>query len=88
MIIPLPFVCILLFFHYFFHVLAVIRYKILAASKIKDSFTPEKAAQVILDHIQLDPEQYRMGKTKVQFNKTQLYFALITNSLITWSCNK
>lgn len=29
--------------------------------------TPEKAAQVILEHIQLDPEQYRMGKTKVQF---------------------
>lgn len=39
---------------------------------------PEKAAQVILDHIQLDPEQYRMGKTKVQCNTRQLYFALIT----------
>lgn len=66
-----------IFCYYLFHVLARIRYKILAASKIKDNMTPEKAAQVILEQIQLDPEQYRMGKTKVQFYKT-LYFALIT----------
>ncbi|XP_057653583.1 myosin heavy chain, muscle isoform X40 [Diorhabda carinulata] len=44
-----------------------LRYKILAASNIKDSMTPEKATQVILEHIQLDAEQYRMGKTKVFF---------------------
>lgn len=31
--------------------------------------TPEKAAQVILEQIQLDPEQYRMGKTKVQLKR-------------------
>lgn len=36
--------------------------------------TPEKAAQIILDSTTLDPEQYRFGKTKVQFYKTQLYF--------------
>lgn len=41
------------------------RYKILAATQIKDGMTNEKAAQIILDAIQLDPEQYRMGKTKV-----------------------
>lgn len=49
-----------------FSVLARIRYKILAASLIKDSYTPEKASQIILDLIQLDAEQYRLGKTKVQ----------------------
>lgn len=26
---------------------------------------PEKIAQIILEEVQLDPEQYRMGKTKV-----------------------
>ncbi|XP_074040825.1 myosin heavy chain isoform X25 [Leptinotarsa decemlineata] len=44
-----------------------LRYKILSASAIRDNMTPEKAAQVILDHINLDPEQYRLGKTKVFF---------------------
>lgn len=28
--------------------------------------TPEKIAQIILDAAQLEPEQFRMGKTKVQ----------------------
>lgn len=65
------FVCVFCYFLFS----CVFRYKILAASKIKDSITPEKAAQVILDETQLDPEQYRMGKTKVQFYKTRLYFA-------------
>lgn len=45
--------------------LAPTRYKILAAKDIKDSTTPEKAAQIILDTIQLDTEQFRLGKTKV-----------------------
>lgn len=36
--------------------------------------TPEKAAQIILDTIQLDAEQFRMGKTKVQSQ-----FTLIDN---------
>ncbi|XP_060521398.1 myosin heavy chain, muscle isoform X18 [Cylas formicarius] len=44
-----------------------LRYKILVASAIKDSTTPEKAAQIILDSINLDKEQYRLGKTKVFF---------------------
>ncbi|XP_030752193.1 myosin heavy chain, muscle isoform X46 [Sitophilus oryzae] len=44
-----------------------LRYKILAASLIKDSMTPEKAAEVILDSIALEKEQYRLGKTKVFF---------------------
>ncbi|XP_072381322.1 myosin heavy chain, muscle isoform X44 [Diabrotica undecimpunctata] len=44
-----------------------LRYKILAASQIKDTMTAEKAAQIILEHIQLDPEQFRLGKTKVFF---------------------
>ncbi|KAJ8937269.1 hypothetical protein NQ318_005667 [Aromia moschata] len=44
-----------------------LRYKILAASSIKDSFTAEKAAQIILDTVNLDAELYRLGKTKVFF---------------------
>ncbi|XP_050298498.1 myosin heavy chain, muscle isoform X38 [Anthonomus grandis grandis] len=44
-----------------------LRYKILAASLIKDTMTPEKAAEIILDQVNLDKEQYRMGKTKVFF---------------------
>ncbi|XP_049825634.1 myosin heavy chain, muscle isoform X9 [Aethina tumida] len=44
-----------------------LRYKILAATLIKDSMTPEKAASVILDHINLDKELFRMGKSKVFF---------------------
>ncbi|XP_044252370.1 myosin heavy chain, muscle isoform X19 [Tribolium madens] len=44
-----------------------LRYKILAASSIRDDMTPEKASQVILETINLDAEQYRLGKTKVFF---------------------
>ncbi|XP_066140623.1 myosin heavy chain, muscle isoform X21 [Euwallacea fornicatus] len=44
-----------------------LRYKILAASLVKEAPTAEKAAEVILDHIALDKEQYRLGKTKVFF---------------------
>lgn len=49
------------------------RYKILSASAIPENSTPEKATQIILDQIQLDAEQYRMGKTKVQFLIQKLY---------------
>lgn len=45
------------------------RYKILAANDIKDGMTAEKATQIILDKVGLDTEQYRMGKTKVQYLK-------------------
>ncbi|XP_068914316.1 myosin heavy chain, muscle isoform X33 [Tenebrio molitor] len=44
-----------------------LRYKILAASSIKDDFSPEKASQIILDTVNLDSEQFRLGKTKVFF---------------------
>ncbi|XP_048519420.1 myosin heavy chain, muscle isoform X9 [Dendroctonus ponderosae] len=44
-----------------------LRYKILAPSSIKASTTPEKAAEIILDAIALEKEQFRMGKTKVFF---------------------
>nr|XP_015837781.1 PREDICTED: myosin heavy chain, muscle isoform X7 [Tribolium castaneum] len=44
-----------------------LRYKILAASAIRDDMAPEKASQVILETINLDAEQYRLGKTKVFF---------------------
>ncbi|XP_055547311.1 myosin heavy chain, muscle isoform X24 [Wyeomyia smithii] len=43
-----------------------LRYKILCPQLIKDH-TPEKACQIILSHIQLPDEQFRMGKTKVFF---------------------
>lgn len=41
------------------------RYKILCANAIKDNCEPKKAAELILDAINLEPEQYRMGHTKV-----------------------
>lgn len=44
------------------------RYKILSANLINDSMTPEKATQIILDTANLDSEQYRLGKTKVQLS--------------------
>nr|CAD7453412.1 unnamed protein product [Timema tahoe] len=44
-----------------------LRYKILCAHLVKDELTPEQAAQAILDHANVDPEQYRMGHTKVFF---------------------
>ncbi|XP_045477218.1 myosin heavy chain, muscle isoform X35 [Harmonia axyridis] len=44
-----------------------LRYKILAASSVKDGITAEKATTLILEAINLDKEQYRLGKTKVFF---------------------
>ncbi|XP_063904238.1 myosin heavy chain, muscle isoform X4 [Zophobas morio] len=44
-----------------------LRYKILAASSIKDDMTPEKASQIVLETVNLDAEQFRLGKTKVFF---------------------
>lgn len=44
------------------------RYTILAASVVPKGFSDAKAtSQKILDHIQLDPNQWRMGNTKVFF---------------------
>lgn len=41
------------------------RYKILCANAIKEPCEPLKATQLILDAINLEPDQYRMGLTKV-----------------------
>ena len=41
------------------------RYKILCANAIKEPSEPQKATQLILDAINLEPELYRMGLTKV-----------------------
>lgn len=41
------------------------RYKILCANAIKEPCDPQKATQLILDAINLEPELYRMGNTKV-----------------------
>ena len=41
------------------------RYKILCANAIKEPCEPQKATQLILDAINLEPELYRMGLTKV-----------------------
>lgn len=41
------------------------RYKILCANAIKEPCDPQKATQLILDAINLEPELYRMGLTKV-----------------------
>lgn len=41
------------------------RYSILCANKLKPPITPEKAARVILEHLELDTETYRYGNTKV-----------------------
>lgn len=41
------------------------RYKILCVSKVKDIAQPEKVAQIILNHLEMPEENYRMGKTKV-----------------------
>lgn len=42
------------------------RYKILCPKLLKDVAKPEVCAQIILTHIALPEENYRMGKTKVQ----------------------
>ncbi|XP_068992448.1 myosin heavy chain, muscle isoform X14 [Neodiprion pinetum] len=44
-----------------------LRYKILCAHLIKDPCEPKKAAQIILENINLEPDQYRLGLTKVFF---------------------
>lgn len=44
------------------------RYKILVAQQIKDDTAPEKAAKIILDHVGLESDQFRLGHTKVLFN--------------------
>ncbi|XP_076765697.1 myosin heavy chain isoform X36 [Xylocopa sonorina] len=44
-----------------------LRYKILCANAIKEPCDPQKATQLILDAINLESEQYRMGLTKVFF---------------------
>lgn len=41
------------------------RYKILCINLIKDTPKPEVASQIILTHLQMPEENYRMGKTKV-----------------------
>lgn len=41
------------------------RYSILCANKLKPPITPEKAARVILEHLDLDQESFRFGNTKV-----------------------
>ncbi|XP_038110379.1 myosin heavy chain, muscle isoform X21 [Culex quinquefasciatus] len=44
-----------------------LRYKILCPQLIKEPCSPEKACQIIVGHLQLPDEQFRMGKTKVFF---------------------
>lgn len=41
------------------------RYKILCINLVKDVPKPEVVAQIILTHLQMPEENYRMGKTKV-----------------------
>ncbi|XP_050533202.1 myosin heavy chain, muscle isoform X33 [Daktulosphaira vitifoliae] len=43
------------------------RYKILYPKGVKDSMSPIEASRTILEGIELDPEQYRLGHTKVFF---------------------
>jgi myosin heavy subunit len=47
-----------------FYLLAT-RYKILNAKAVKPTMNPEEASKVILDSTNIDPEQFRMGLTKV-----------------------
>jgi len=44
-----------------------LRYKILVAQQVKDDTAPEKAAKIILDHVALESDQFRLGHTKVFF---------------------
>ena len=41
------------------------RYKVLCANLVKDSTDPKKATAIILEAINLEPDQYRLGSTKV-----------------------
>ena len=47
-------------------------YKILCPNLVKEPIKPEKAAEVILNHIALPEDQFRLGKTKVQNRKERL----------------
>lgn len=42
------------------------RYKILCIKKIQEPCTPEKTARIILDHVNLPEDQFRLGQTKVE----------------------
>ncbi|XP_077276645.1 myosin heavy chain isoform X18 [Temnothorax americanus] len=44
-----------------------LRYKILCANAVREPCEPQKATQIILDAINLENDQYRMGHTKVFF---------------------
>ncbi|KAL0119532.1 hypothetical protein PUN28_007766 [Cardiocondyla obscurior] len=44
-----------------------LRYKILCANAVQEPCDPQKATQIILDAINLESDQYRMGHTKVFF---------------------
>lgn len=47
----------------------LLRYKILNAKGVSPTMTPEQAAKAILESLTtLDPEQYRMGHTKVRLS--------------------
>lgn len=41
------------------------RYKVLYPKGVKDTMSPTEATKAILEGIELDPEQYRLGNTKV-----------------------
>merc|ERR1719223_2658020 len=43
------------------------RYGILAADAVKSQSDPKKASLAVLEHIKLDPEQYRVGLSKTLF---------------------
>lgn len=40
-------------------------YKILCPHLVKEPIKPEKATEVIIQHIDLPSDQFRLGKTKV-----------------------
>ncbi|XP_026481139.1 myosin heavy chain, muscle-like isoform X14 [Ctenocephalides felis] len=44
-----------------------LRYKILCPHLVKEPIKPEKATEVIIQHIDLPSDQFRLGKTKVFF---------------------
>lgn len=52
-------------YHVCLHPIENHRYSILCASKLRQPITPEKSARVVLEHLDIDPEQYRFGSTKV-----------------------
>lgn len=56
------------------------RYKILCIKKIVEPCKPEKSAKIILDHIGLPEDQFRLGNTKVHHIESclSLYFICIT----------